>query len=344
MVDRNLEPIVIDRPLSTTKDLKKSLFTVPKSKSLESRISLTLQEELDLRAPCDNITLFPPNGEYEAPIAIRQPVTLEGAGATIWGKTGTVVEIDSDLVRLKNLRIEATDPQKIQCAIRVALGTSVIFENVEVRGMVIGIPTETGVWHYPESINLGQLSHGCEHQFKIRIIVPLPCQIIDEIAGLDFFPRRLQSGANEVTLRLERVPKDTLIFGSVFLVSDSLKRRMTVSAQVLPLSSGTPTRGKLIWEAKNWQKSPPAPSAPPAPSKIRRQPMPASTSWLIDSADRSSSETSLPIDDSSNKEKKNIMKNGFSVTNDTKIEKEGQNSPQFNQPSIPSIFLQENSS
>ncbi|MEM9541420.1 MAG: hypothetical protein AAGA60_18220 [Cyanobacteria bacterium P01_E01_bin.42] len=345
LIYRDPEPIIIDRP-PTTEDLKKSLFAVQKSQSSESRISLTLQEELDSRSPRDKITLFPPNGEYEAPIAIRQPVTLDGAGATIWRKTGTVVAIESDRVRLQNLRIEATDPQNTQSAIRVASGKNVIFENVEVKGMVTGIPTESGVWDYPESVNLGRLAHGCEHQFKIRIIVPLPCQIIDEIAGLDFFPRRLQPGANEVTLRLEPVPKDTLIFGSVFLVSDSLKRRLTVSAQVLPLPGESPTQVKLIWQAKNWQNSPsgsPASDAPDAPntsSKIRHQQIPTSTSWSINSTDRPPSETSLSPGDSLRKRK--IVEDVFSVTNDTKIEKEGQNSPQFNRSSVPSIFLQEN--
>ena len=360
LVYREPSPIVIDCPLPTTEDLKKSLFVVQKTQSPEYRISLTLQEELDSRSPYDDITLFP--REYEAPLTVRQPVTLDGAGATIWGKTGTVVAIESDRVHLKNLRIEATDPQNTQYAICVASGKNVTFENVEVRGMVAGIPRETGVWDYPEALNLGQLSHGCEHQFKIRIVVPLSCQIIDEIAGLEFFPRRLQPGANEIVLRLEQVPKDTLIFGSVFLVSDSLKRRLTVSAQVLPLSNGTPTQGKLIWEAKNWQKSPPSSPSPHIPhssytphtphtspyhtsSKIRRQQMPSSTSWLIDTADNNSdrtpSSTSPPVQKfSTNK----AIEGVFSVTNDTKLEKEGTNSPQSNVPAIPAIFLQENNS
>ncbi|MGK7924150.1 MAG: hypothetical protein AB4290_02670, partial [Spirulina sp.] len=338
-------------------DLQKSLFVVQKQQSSEEESSSTLQAQLDGRSPNEHLTLFPPNGEYEAPLTIRQPVTLDGAGATIWGKTGTVLAIESDRVSLKNLRIEATDPQRSQYALRVASGKSVTLENVEVKGMVAGLPKETGVWDYPESLNLGQLAYGCEHQFILRIVVPLPCQIIDEIAGLDFFPRHLRSGANEVTLRLECVPKDTLIFGSVFLVSDSLKRRLTVSAQVLPLSHGKPTRGKLIWEAKNWANiSPSLPSPPSSPSspspssrlstssKIRRQSMPSSTSWLIDSpsndGDRSLSATSPKTDNLAKTEK--VIKNTFSVANDTKIEKEGQNSPQSDRPSIPSIFLQEN--
>ncbi|NEO28402.1 MAG: hypothetical protein F6K03_16355 [Kamptonema sp. SIO4C4] len=276
----------------------------------------SLQYQLEILTEGETLTLFPPQQEYPSPLIIDRPVVLDGQGATIWGRKGTVVALNCDRITLKNCRIEVTEPNPDSYAIQVQPGCQVQLENVEVRGMVKGIPSEAGVWDYPESINLGQLAWEYDHSFKLRLVVPVPCEIIAEIAGVEFFPRHLQAGVNDVTLLLENLPQDTLIFGSVFLVSDSLKRRMTVTGHILSLPNGTSHSEHLIWEAKTVsslpqnpvnprptpvQKPKPQPQTPPVASstpspKIRRQQTPnlAASSWLVNEPSAGKSASSSP--------------------------------------------------
>ncbi|MDB9313117.1 hypothetical protein PN462_08390 [Spirulina sp. CS-785/01] len=323
-----VSPPPLSPPLSED-DLADSLFVVSGRRlqgdetpvvspsHLDFSSGYSLQYQLETLPEGDTLTLFPPQQEYQSPLIIDRPVVLDGQGATIWGRGGTVVALNCDRITLKNCRIELTEPNPDSYAIQVQPGCNVQFENVEVRGMVTGIPSEAGVWDYPESINLGQLAWGCDHSFKLRVVVPVTCDIIAEIAGVEFFPRHLQPGVNGVTLLLENLPQDTLIFGSVFLVSDSLKRRMTVTGHILSLPDGKPHHQQLIWEAKTIKttKSPslsqktvkprPTPPNPPTPSpvssstpspKIRRQQTPnlTASSWLVNEPTGEESGTSSP--------------------------------------------------
>jgi len=49
-------------------------------------------------------------------------------------------------------------------------------------------------------------------------------------------------------------PQDTLIYGSIFLVSASLKRSITRSAKIQSLQDGAaaPAQGRIVWEPDNW--------------------------------------------------------------------------------------------
>ncbi|MBC6479361.1 MAG: hypothetical protein GDA56_17920 [Hormoscilla sp. GM7CHS1pb] len=67
-------------------------------------------------------------------------------------------------------------------------------------------------------------------------------------------PNQLTPGAREIRLLVDRLPQDTLIYGSIFLVSASLKRSITLSAKIqsLPDGSAGPVQGRIVWEPDNW--------------------------------------------------------------------------------------------
>lgn len=240
----------------STEDLKAK-------KNLHQLKELTLQERLDRTSKNTRLQLWPPDGEYQGSVVIDRPLSLDGQGATIWSFTGPVLSIQSAGVKLHNLRIEVTGepischPQK-QCAISVESKRDLQLNNVEVRGLVMGLPEEEGEWKYPKSLRLGQLSYGKEHDLLLRIIVPVECRISSSIHGLSFEPRRLNPGRNEIQLHLDRLPEDTLINGSIFLVTASLKRRITITAHIIARSQESPIVSKenlVVWESEDWSSS-----------------------------------------------------------------------------------------
>src|SRR5262245_17591327 len=110
------------------------------------------QDELDLTLDGETVELGTP-GERPGPIVVRNPVTLDGRGCTLWAQTGPVVTVAGNNVALKNLRIESTadgadeGPNK-GVALRVD-GAGLTLDNVTVRGAVVGLPAEEGEWRYP---------------------------------------------------------------------------------------------------------------------------------------------------------------------------------------------------
>src|SRR5258708_6876591 len=103
-------------------------------------------------------------GEFPGPVVLHRSVTLDGQGATLWARQGPVLTVAAAGVVLRNLKIEVTgdgdsDHPEDGCALLVEAADGLRVENVEVRGSVIGLPQEAGVWRYPSSLWLGQLPH-----------------------------------------------------------------------------------------------------------------------------------------------------------------------------------------
>ncbi len=241
---------------------------IPRSKQTSQGLSIieseqksilsTLQKEIDCQTDNATLKLWPPGYEYPGPIMINCPIILDGQGATIWAVSGPVVSIQSDRVSLYNLRIEVTGDknsnEEENCAILVKSGQSLQFNDVEVRGTVMGLPGEEGEWKYPNFLDLGQLAPRKEHDFILRIIVPVTCKIASDISGIEFEPRHLTPGNNEILLHIDPLPKDTLINGNIFIVSDNLKRRIILTAHIRSLPDAELSVGEnnIIWQAENW--------------------------------------------------------------------------------------------
>lgn len=261
------------------------------------------QAELDALTGGGELQLLP--REFPGPVTIAHPLTLDGQGATIWSLSGPVVSIRADGVALRNLKIEVTGEVEPSagagaCALWVEPGCSPLLENVEVRGSVIGLAEEEGAWEFPHALRFGPLAHGVEHDFLLRIIVPVPCRLSSNISGLEVAPRSLKAGRHEVRLHVERISPDTLLSGTLSLSSSFLKRHIAISALILPPRSGqdphTQGTGQVVWEPNDWSSStaglphpalppvsspveprgapppPPAPAAVPPPQPARRPP------------------------------------------------------------------------
>ena len=223
------------------------------------------QQKLNALPDGSTIQLWPPKAEYPGVLVINHPMTLDGQGATFWSQTGPVLLIQSQGVSLKNLRIEVTGDQKNnpqdQCAIFVKSGIDVKFDDIQVRGSVMGLPQEEGEWQYPECLNLGQLAYGTDYPFSIIIYVPVPCKILTDISGLNLQPSQLSPGLNSIQLNIEKMPEDTLVSGNIFLVSASLKRRITVTAHILsPAENSTlAIPNDILWEPETGFSQAPVP-------------------------------------------------------------------------------------
>src|SRR5262249_35267268 len=108
----------------------------------------------------------------------------------------------------------------------------------------------------------------------------VPCEIVSHISGLEVVPRRLEPGPREVKVRIERLPQDTLLNGTITLTTASLKRSILVSAHVQATADhSTPAlSGAVAWEPPDWPAlqaaAPPPPRPKPAnPAKPRSVPV-----------------------------------------------------------------------
>ncbi|NET82961.1 MAG: hypothetical protein F6J94_13805 [Moorea sp. SIO1F2] len=252
-------------PLSQTKQESSRSESLKVKESFHQSTKQTLQEKLDSLQDDTRLQLWPPHGEYQGPVVINRPLTIEGEGATIWALTGPVLLINSGGVKLRNLRVEVTgeargDSQQ-QCAILVKSGQNLQLNDVEVRGLVMGLPEEEGGWNYPKSLHLGKLAYGKEQDLLLRMIVPVECRIASSIHGLRFEPDRLNPGRNEIRLHIDRLPEDTLINGTIFLATSSLKRRITLTAHILSLPNQEVVNSEegVVWEPEEWENYVPVP-------------------------------------------------------------------------------------
>lgn len=231
------------------------------------------------------LTLDPPRKEFQGPIVIRQPMTIHGQGSTIWAERGPVVVIESAGVTLKDLNIEVTGSEdKLgedqKCAL-VARGTGAVkLDQVGVRGDVDGVPGEDRGWKYPRILRLNKLKSGQEHQFRLRLTVPVACRIESAIVGVELSPRDLKPGSNEILMKIERLTEGIRLRGTLKLVAGPVNRRIELSGHITSQGAGVGSgMGQLLYEAPDAPGSvpasaggtvvipaPPTPPVPPAAS------------------------------------------------------------------------------
>lgn len=249
-----LENPKIDQPQKQQKPTVAQLLKAPITEQFTPSSREAFQQKLNALPDGSTIQLWPPKAEYPGPLVINHPITLDGQGATLWSQVGPVLLIQSQGVSLKNFRIEVTGEQQNnsqdQCAIFVKSGIDVKFDDIQVRGSVMGLPQEEGEWQYPECLNLGQLAYGTEYHFIVKISVPVSCNIFTDIAGLNLQPIQLSPGLNSIKLTFEKMLEDTLVSGNIFLVSASLKRRITVTAYIVSLAEDSTLAipNSILWE------------------------------------------------------------------------------------------------
>ena len=208
---------------------------------------------------------FPQNGEYAGPVIINSPQELDGKGATLWALKGPVLIIRSDNVKVSNIRIEVTGQDNAtsseRCSVLVETNKNPSFDNVELRGTAMGLSDEEGEWKYPQSLNLENLAAYQKYVFLLRIYVPVTCTICTDISGIDFNPCHLDSGYREIQLTVDELPNDVLIYGHIFLVTKTFKRRITLTSHVGSTRNLESTinseeeQPSIIWQPTNWPDS-----------------------------------------------------------------------------------------
>jgi hypothetical protein len=229
------------------------------------------QHDLDLAV--DDELFYPcPPLERAGPIVIRKRLAIDGEGCTIWSAAGPTVHIEKADVSIRNLRIECTDPDGVALKID---HPNITLEDVTVRGRVEGLAVERGEWRYPHQLNLGALAHGMSHSLKFRVVVPVACKMYSEVSGLTLTPRMLPPGSHEVTLLIERLPRDTLLYGTISIRTTFLRREIAVNAHICVPQVGIPepatVQDRIVWQAKDWDALqsvvllPPTPTAPSIP-------------------------------------------------------------------------------
>jgi hypothetical protein len=241
------------------------------------------QRQLDAAGGDDTLVLDPPL-ERTGPVVVRKPLTLDGRGGAIWGWTGPVVRVTAPHVTLRNLRIEYTADQPDEgpnagVALRVE-ADHLTLENVTVRGTVVGLAAEAGEWRYPHQLNLGAVAHRVPHSLRVRMAVPVPCQLTSEIAGVKLHPSSLTPGAHEVRVQLDPLMADTLLFGTIAIKTAFLRREIVLNAHVLAPVEGLPAPSadpdRIVWQPADWDAllaggvplAPPPTSMPVSPPPV----------------------------------------------------------------------------
>lgn len=231
---------------------------------------LPLQPQIDGTSVGGTLTLDPLQQQLQGPAVIRQPITIDGGGSTLWVVHGPVLRIESDGVTLQNLAVEVTDPDdtisgSAAVALAVEPGRNVLLRNVAVRGYVTGIVSETGDWRYPRLLRLGTLRAGRSHEFRLRLVTAVACELVSEIAGVRFDPDKIPPGANEVALKINDLPEGTLLRGVAIIQTPLLARRIELNGKADSRTSPqtSTSSGSLLYEPSDWtlltQK--PAPTA-----------------------------------------------------------------------------------
>src|ERR1700730_102460 len=234
------------------------------------------QRDLDALPDDGTLTLRP--REYPGPVVLGHQLVIDGQGSTVWALNGPVISCEADGITMRNLRIEitgGTDTGRVEdrCALKVIPGCGITFENVEVRGSVIGLWQEEGDWHYPHSLQIGSVPFSSELDLILRIWVPVPCEISSKISGLLVQPQKLEPGANEITLHIERIAKDTLLNGTLSISTPNFKRSIAASGYISSSRSKKPRSKKtmqVVWQPDEWEKlvAMPPPHLPVTPPTV----------------------------------------------------------------------------
>lgn len=239
---------------------------------------MSISSEIQLQALLDSGTdkhIELSTGEYAGPIVIRRSMIIDGKGATLWALNGPVLVIERNaVVELKNLKVEVTgDSSNVsshqEVAIKVESSAHLDLDEVEVRGDIQGVPCEAGLWRYPKSLFLGCIPPMQESEYKIRLITACACKLVSGISGVECIPASVPGGPVEITIRVEKLRRDTLLFGRILLKTAFSKRWFVLNGHVAD-SSISPISKTILWQPSDWdtvsRPSMTTPSMPPQPT------------------------------------------------------------------------------
>lgn len=162
-----------------------------------------------------NLILIP--GEYEGPLIITHPCSVEGNFSTVWVNKGPALIINSDNVIIKNLRIYVIDSNENydeQIAVK-GNNYKIKFENVYVKGRVTGVEGEAADWQLPNILQLGDIKAEQENFIDIVLNAADDADIFNNIKSIKLSVSKLKKGKNIVTIKTESIREDTILFGEL---------------------------------------------------------------------------------------------------------------------------------
>lgn len=174
-------------------------------------------------------------GEYEGPLVIDRPCTVDGGHATLWAPQGPVLTIAARGVTVRNLRVEVTGEGGCRTAIETRCGGTAL-EGVEVSGDVVGLSGEAEGWNLPSVIALGDFAADEINAFSYDLTLPADAELTCGVKGLRAGPARLRQGVNRVTLETDAVRDNTILYGEL-LLRTGVTRRIYVTGKAV---SGAP--------------------------------------------------------------------------------------------------------
>lgn len=173
-------------------------------------------------------------GEYEGPLVVDRPCTVDGCNSTLWANSGPVLVVSAPNVTIKNLRVEVAGTPGSEEK-RIAIRTSdpnTKLENIEVNGNIVGLPGETGLWDIPSIISLGEFAANQENSFSISLQIPCEARLDSGVKDLRISPTQLTPGKNTLTLTTDELRNNTILYGEI-LLRTTVSRRIYVTGKAL---------------------------------------------------------------------------------------------------------------
>ena len=186
-----------------------------------------------------------PAGEYKGNFVINHPCRVIGNHTTLWAEQGTVLTICSNIVTIENLRVETLKEQDI--AIHTNYDDTT-FQNVEISGILME-KTKKEIWNLPKILYLGEIPCDTVCTMYFDIQVPCFCRIVSLLNGIEITPETLPAGRHRMTLHIEKLQKNTCLYGDILFETDSFIRRIYITG-VAKDKITCYTDGKVVYSEK----------------------------------------------------------------------------------------------
>lgn len=167
-------------------------------------------------------TAMLPSGEFEGPVYITKPLHLVGKNTTLWAKRGSIIEITSPSVTIEGLRVELTEDDVHNPAIKARVPADV--RDVEVFGGVQGFGGEDGYFDIPRTLDLGAFAADAENTYLMTINVPVAADIECSTQGVEFSPKHIPAGRSEVTVAVSGIGTQMFLYAEVLLKTRFTRR------------------------------------------------------------------------------------------------------------------------
>lgn len=198
-----------------------------------------------------------PMGEFEGPFVVSKPCIIVGNNTTLWRRSGTVLDIRSPRVKIKNIQAEITGGSHDSDIAIYTAHNDTVLENVNVCGRTQGIPDEDGFWGVPKVINGGNIPADTPFNMYMEVTVPAETDIIVNISGIRAEPSHIGKGRSVITITADPVSDGTVMYGDIEFRS-RLSRRCYLSLTANSSVASQNQSGQIVYKAPEESELAPA--------------------------------------------------------------------------------------